>query len=114
MSKVFVPQIPQRRDPISGSFVPTVNIAPAAEFGELVLMMPSNAPFVLTAGAVEQLWEKLQDYNFANGDAMVALGDPVLIAITAALLGREFGEFRILKWDKNNKRYSAIVINLST
>ena len=103
--KIFVTQIPNRRDAATGAFVPSVNIAPAAEHGEVVLMMPPQASFHATSDLVRQLREHLKHYSYARGDALVALGDPAIIAVACALLGREFGEFILLKWDRNIGRY---------
>lgn len=105
MAKIFVTQIPHRRDPETRAFVPAINIAPAAEHGELVVMMPPRAAFHATNDLVQQLREHLKDYDYDGGDALVALGDPAVIAVACALLGKLFGRFRVLKWDRNVGRY---------
>jgi hypothetical protein len=107
MPKVFVTQIPQKRDNVSKSFVPVVNIGPASEHGDLVVMMPPQAPFHATADLVKQMRDKLKDYDYEGGDCIVALGDPTIVAVAFALLGAMFGKFTVLKWDRNIKRYSA-------
>lgn len=112
MSKVYVTQVPNRKDPATNSFVPSVNIAPAAEHGELVIMMPSFAPFHATADLVKQLKEKLKDYNYEDGDSIVALGDPAIIAVAFAILGKQFGRFTILKWDRMVGRYLPSTISI--
>jgi len=105
MPKVFITQVPNRRDRETGSFVPAVNIAPAAEHGELVVLMPPRAAFFATADLVAQMKEKLQDYDYDGGDSIVALGDPAVIAVAFAILGKIHGRFQVLKWDKNVGRY---------
>lgn len=105
MAKVYITQVPHRRDKETGSFVPTVNIAPAAEHGEPVVMMPPRAAFYATGDLVKQLRDKLQDYDYDAGDSIVAMGDPAVIAVACAILGKLHGKFTVLKWDKNVGRY---------
>lgn len=103
--KVFITQVPHRRDSDTGAFVPSVNIAPAAEHGELVVMMPPRASFFATGDLVKQLREHLNDYDYEAGDSIVALGDPTVIAVAFAILGELHGRFIVLKWDRNIGRY---------
>lgn len=105
MPRVYVTQIPHRRDVDTNSFVPTVNIGPAAEHGEVVVMMPPQAAFHATADLVEQLSQKLRHYDYDAGDALIALGDPAIMAAAFAFLGKRFGRFTVLKWDRQIKRY---------
>lgn len=110
MPKVFVTQIPHKRDQGTDSFVPTVNITPAGEHGEIVVMMPPRASFHATSDLVDQLDGHLRDYDYEAGDSLVALGDPSVIAVACAILGRYKGKFTILKWDKNVGRYFPTTI----
>jgi hypothetical protein len=105
MKKVYITQIPHRRDRETSSFVPTVNVAPASEHGEVVVMMPPRAAFYATADLVKQLKDKLKDYDYEAGDSLVAMGDPAVIAVACAILGKLHGKFTVLKWDKNVGRY---------
>ena len=115
MPKVFITQVPHRRDPDTRAFVPAVNVQPAAEHGELVIMMPPRASFQATEDLVRQLNAHLQAYDFEAGDCLVAMGDPAVIAVASALLGRIHGKFRVLRWDRNIGRYvptDVSVLNL--
>lgn len=105
MPKVFITQVPHRRDNDTQAFVPSVNISPAAEHGELVVMMPPRASFFATADLVKQLREHLKTYNYDQGDSIVALGDPTVIAVAFSILGDMYGRFAVLKWDRNIGRY---------
>lgn len=105
MSKVYITQVPHRRDAATNAFVPSVNISPAAEHGEVVVMMPPRAAFHATADLVRQLREHLKDYDYEAGDSLVAMGDPAIIAVACAILGKMHGRFTVLKWDKNVGRY---------
>jgi len=112
MPKVFITQIPNRRDEDTGSMVPTVNVGPAAEHGEIVIMMPSQASFYATGDLVDQIADHLRNYDYDAGDTLVALGDPSVIAVACGYLGRRFGRFTILKWDRIVKRYIPARVNL--
>ena len=105
MPKVYITQVPNRRDPETNTFVPTVNIAPAAEHGEPIILMPPRSSFFATSDLVKQLREKLEHYDYEAGDSIVAMGDPAVIAVACAILGKLHGRFRVLKWDKNLRRY---------
>lgn len=103
--KVYITQVPHRRDPDTNASVPSINIAPAVEHGELVVMMPPRAPFHATADLVSQLREHLKNYDCDAGDCLVAMGDPAVIAVACAILGKMHGRFTLLKWDRNVGRY---------
>lgn len=111
--KAYVTQIPHRKDKDTGAFVPTVNIHPAEEHGEIVVMMPPRASFFDTATLIRQMREHLKNYNYEDGDSIVALGDPSVIATACALLGAMYGRFIILKWDRNTGRYIRSHINVA-
>ena len=109
---VYITQVPHRRDKETMASVPSVNIGPASEHGEVVVMMPPRAPFHATADLVKQLWAYLRNYDYEAGDSIVAMGDPAVIAVACALLGKEFGRFTILKWDRNVSRYLPSHVNI--
>lgn len=110
--QIYVTQIPNRRDKETHQLVPSVNISPATEHGEINVLMPPDANFFLTGDLISQLRESLADYNFDRGDAIIALGDPVIIAVVGALLGERTRQFNVLRWDKNIGRYSKIKVAL--
>lgn len=112
MARVFVTQVPNRRDKETGALVPSVNIGPASEFGELIIMMPPTAAFFATADLVDQLKNHLEKYDYDNGDVLVALGDPAVIGTACALLGKMRDRFSMLRWDRQLGRYLKVVIKL--
>lgn len=109
---VFVTQIPNRRDKETGKMVAAVNIAPAMEFGEPRVLIAGQASFFATADLVRQLRLGLRDYNFARGDSIIALGDPAIIAATAAIVAERNKQFAILRWDNVVKRYIKVTITI--
>ncbi|HEY6020831.1 MAG TPA: hypothetical protein VIY48_13315 [Candidatus Paceibacterota bacterium] len=105
MPKVFITQLPHKRDPVTKALVPSINITPATEHGELVFMMPPQASFHATGDLVAQMKKHLKEYDFEAGDSIVALGDPAIIAVAFGILGKYNNKFNVLKWDRNLGRY---------
>ena len=112
MSTVYVTQLPHRRDPDTGAWVPTVNLSIANEFGVVRIMMPPQAAFQQTHNLLGQLHKQLLGYDFNNGDSLLPLGDCVIIAAAVAILARR-GPFAILRYDRLIKKYARIVIHNS-
>ena len=112
MSRVFVTQIPHKRDKETGALVPSVNIGPAQEHGDVVVMMPPQAAFYATNDLVEQLANHLDSYNYDDGDMIIALGDPTIMAAAFAYLGAKFGKFKVGKWDRNLSRYLSATVRV--
>lgn len=109
---VWVTQVPNRRDKVTGALTPAVNISPASEHGELRIMMPPQASFFATGDLVLQLREQLRNYDYARGDSVICLGDPAIIAITGALLAEVSRRFVVLRWDKNIGRYVRVQVSM--
>lgn len=109
---VFITQIPVRRDKETGASIPVFNIAPAAEYGEIKVMMPSGANFFATGDLVRQAKNALRDYNPENGDSIVAMGDPSVIAVCIAVIAKKHDKFYVLKWDRVLNRYIRIEVNI--
>lgn len=112
MPKIYVTQIPHRRDQATKALVPAFNITPANEHGEVVVMMPPQAAFHSTVEVVNQLRKALENYEYEEGDSVLLLGDTTLVAATVAILARHHGKFGALRWDRNLGRYTRVVISV--
>lgn len=111
MAKVYVPQLPSRFDASARLWVPTVNMTPAEEYGEIVTMLPPNANRLHTAPLVAAMREQMRDYSAE--DFLVAVGDPSLIAAAAVIAAsRAGGLLRILKWDRLGSKYTPVEMSL--
>lgn len=110
--RVFVTQVPNRRDLETNVLSPAVNISPASEHGEIVILMPASASFFATKDLVDQLRAGLRDYSFEKGDSVMCLGDPAIIACVGALLMEKGRSFNILRWDKFIHRYVSIKVTI--
>ena len=91
---------------------PKINIIGAREFGELKVLLPENAQIILSAGPlVFKLRKLLQDYK--PEDYLLLTGDPAIIGVTCSIVSDiTGGKYNLLKWDKQERRYYPIEIDL--
>jgi hypothetical protein len=108
MPRVFIPQVPSRFDSRLNTWLPTVNIDHAKTFGELNVMLPPEAGRLETSSIVAALKRMMKDYG--PDDYVVALGDPMIIAIASVIAERAAGRLRLLRWDRNTREYVAIEV----
>lgn len=99
---VYVTQIPARLE--GGMWTPTIDLTPASEHGQVKVLLPSGLNFHAAHPVITQLREGMADYNPHN-DFLLPLGDPLVMAAAAALLGRAHGRFTMLKWDRFTRTY---------
>lgn len=110
MPKVYFTQIPHKRH--EGKLIPAFNVSSAGQFGEIVTIMPPQTAFTNTKILARQVDDEISKYRYEDGDVVVLLGDPVVIATTIAVLARYCSIFAVLKWDKNLGRYLKTVVNV--
>ncbi len=107
MSKVYAPQQPSRFDVSTRLWIPTMNMQPAAKYGELVVLLPPNANRLHTAPLLAALKDGME--NFTTEDYLICVGDPSLIAAAACVAARKTGGLlRLLKWDRMTSDYIAV------
>lgn len=110
-SRVYIPQLPSRFDAATRLWVPSVNLAPAKKFGELIVMLPPEANRLHTAPLVASLRDSLKD--FGEADYIVAVGDPSLIMAAGCIAARKTGgRLRVLKWDRREADYIPVELNV--
>lgn len=111
MPRVFAPQQPSRFDTATKLWIPTMNMAAAERYGELVVMLPPNANRLHTAPLLQALKEKMAD--FTADDWLVAVGDPSLIAAASCIATLKTGGLlRLLKWDRLTSDYIAVEMKI--
>jgi hypothetical protein len=107
VSRVFVVQNQQRRDPASGRLVPKFDLEPAREHGELVFLLGGSAKPFRPEPVLRQLREQLAD--FSDADSLLLIGNPCLIGwATAIAADANEGRVRLLQWSGSEGRYVAI------
>ncbi len=111
MSKVYVPQQPSRYDTATRLWIPTINLDPAKQYGEVVVMLPPNANRLHTAPLVSALKDQMEEYGAE--DYLVAVGDPSILAAAACIAARKTGGvLRVLKWDRLSATYIPVEMKL--
>jgi len=91
---------------------PGKNLLPAADYGEVIILLPPDRQVTFSAGAVAQeLYGKLSD--FGDDDFLVLVGDPVAIGIACTCASAwNKGRFKALKWDKQQARYWPVAVDI--
>lgn len=111
MSVVYAPHVPARRDSGSGIWTPTIDLAPAREFGDIVEMLPRHANRAQIAPCLKALHAALK--NFTRDDFIIAVGDPTLIGAACVIAAQKTnGYLRMLRWDRRDANYSAVEMQL--
>ena len=91
---------------------PRVDIVSATKYGDLEpLASPFDQVHLNPGRIVSQLRRKLQKFN--DDDWLLAMGDPAIIGIAFALAASvNHGRINLLKWDKMERSYYPVKINL--
>ena len=92
--------------------VPKINIIGATQFGNLKVSLPENSQIILSPTyVITTLRSKLKDYNLK--DYLLLTGDPAIIGVACSIVSDiTNGEFNLLKWDKQERRYYPVEIRL--
>jgi hypothetical protein len=107
-SKVYVTQeIPGTRE---GR--PKINIIGASKYGELIFLLPELSQIIFSPGPlVFKLRKLLRDYT--PEDYLLLTGDPAIIGVACSIVSDiTNGKYKLLKWDKQERQYYPIEINL--
>lgn len=110
MSTVWVPQQPSRWDGLNSVWVPTVNLRPAAVYGDIEVLLPPGMSPIALVPIKQALKEKLA--NSQPDDLLLAVGDPSIIALCAVILAMKHSKLIMLKWDKNNNDYFKVEVDI--
>jgi len=88
------------------------NIASALDYGRIEPILPPNTQIVFSVvPTVRRIQRKLE--KFSDADYLLLIGDPSAIGICCAVAAsRNHGRFKCLKWDKLERRYIPIEVDL--
>ncbi len=91
---------------------PKFNIMGAAQYGNLKFLLDERSQIIFSPGPlIFKLRSALR--NFKRTDYLLLTGDPAIIGVTCSIVSEYTnGRFNLLKWDKQEKRYYPIEINL--
>ena len=91
---------------------PKINIMGAAGYGKINFLLDERAQMIFSPGPlILKLKRLLKD--FKQKDYLLLTGDPALIGVACCIVSDlTNGKFNLLKWDKQERRYYPIAINL--
>jgi hypothetical protein len=84
----------------------------ASQYGKLEFLLPELSQIIFSPGPlIFKLRKLLKDYK--PTDYVLLTGDPAIIGVACSIISElTNGKFNLLKWDKQEKKYYPIEINL--
>ena len=91
---------------------PRINIMGAADYGSLKFLLPEFSQIIFSPGPlIFKLRKALK--NYTSEDYLLLTGDPAIIGVACSIVSDiTNGKYKLLKWDKQEKKYYPITINL--
>ena len=91
---------------------PKINIMGASNYGKFKFLLPEFSQIIFSPGPlVMKLRQGLR--NFKEGDYLLLTGDPAIIGVACSIVSDiTGGKYNLLKWDKQERKYYPISINL--
>ena len=91
---------------------PKINIIGATQYGQLKVLLPENSQIILSpAYVISTLKQKLKEYK--SSDYLLLTGDPAIIGVACSIVSDiTNGKYKLLKWDKQERRYYPVEIDL--
>ena len=91
---------------------PKINIMGAASFGKFKFLLPELSQIIFSPGPlIFKLRKELANYNL--NDYLLLTGDPAIIGVACSIVSDiTNGKYNLLKWDKQERKYYTIAIDL--
>ena len=91
---------------------PKINIVGATDYGTVKSLLPELSQIIFSPGPlVYKLRQGLKDYT--SNDYLLLTGDPAIIGVACSIVSDiTNGKYNLLKWDKQERKYYPIAINL--
>jgi hypothetical protein len=91
---------------------PKINIIGASSYGKFKFLLPEFSQMIFSPGPlIYKLRKGLKD--FKTGDYLLLTGDPAIIGVACSIVSDiTNGKYNLLKWDKQERKYYPIEINL--
>jgi len=91
---------------------PKINIMGASQYGNFVFLLPEFSQMIFSPGPlIYKLRQGLK--NFKSHDYLLLTGDPAIIGVACSIVSdMTSGTYNLLKWDKQERRYYPLQINL--
>ena len=91
---------------------PKINILGASDYGTFKFLLPELSQIIFSPGPlIFKLRKSLKD--FTTEDYLLLTGDPAIIGVACSIVSdMTNGKYNLLKWDKQERKYYPIEINL--
>ena len=91
---------------------PKINIMGASEYGKFKFLLPELSQIIFSPGPlIFKLRKELAKYR--TKDYLLLTGDPAIIGVACSIVSDiTNGKYNLLKWDKQERKYYSIDINL--
>ena len=91
---------------------PKINIMGAADYGKFKFLLPELSQIIFSPGPlIFKLRKELANYRTL--DYLLLTGDPAIIGVACSIVSDiTNGKYNLLKWDKQERKYYSITIDL--
>jgi hypothetical protein len=91
---------------------PKINIMGASEYGKFKFLLPELSQIIFSPGPlIFKLRKSLAKYR--TKDYLLLTGDPAIIGVACSIVSDiTNGKYNLLKWDKQERKYYSIDIDL--
>ena len=91
---------------------PKINIMGASSYGKFKFLLPEFSQMIFSPGPlIFKLRKGLK--NYTPEDYLLLTGDPAIIGVACSIVSDiTNGKYKVLKWDKQERKYYPIEINL--
>ena len=91
---------------------PKINIMGAATYGKFKFLLPELSQIIFSPGPlIFKLRKELANYK--KQDYLLLTGDPAIIGVACSIVSDiTNGKYKLLKWDKQERKYYTIEIDL--
>ena len=91
---------------------PKINIMGAQKFGKIKVLLREDSQMIFSPGPIIfELRKLLKEYR--STDYLLLTGDPAIIGVACSVVSDiTHGKYHLLKWDRQEKMYYPISINL--
>ena len=91
---------------------PKINIMGAAKYGKFEFLLPEFSQIIFSPGPLVFKLRKLLK-NYRPKDYLLLTGDPAIIGVACSIVSDiTNGKFNLLKWDRQERMYYPLKINL--
>ena len=92
---------------------PKINIMSASKHGDFKFLLPEFSQIIFSPGPLIYKLRSLLK-NYTTKDYLLLTGDPAIIGVACSIVSEiTNGKYRLLKWDRQDRVYYPIEINLN-